>query len=534
MKDLAGGLPLVVLWALPLVAGLVMALAGADVASWHALLAHPQVATALHLSLATGLASTTLALLLALAIAAGLYGTIAWDRLQSMAGMSLAIPHLAFAIGFGLLIMPSGLLARLLVGGQTPPSWMTVQDPYGVSLVMALVLKEVPFLLVMIWAVLARGDSALALAGQWRAARSLGHGPGSVWLRVVQPQLLQRLAWPLAAVLAYGCTVVDMALVLGPTQPPTLAVLVWRDLNDAAMEVNGRGFAGAMLLTLGVAGLFVIAVVIQRLMRSGMSAWRISGPSRLAAPRRLAVLASASLLLAYVAVLALLALIAMAPRWTYPRLLPDLFAFSVWTRALSDPAPLALSLLLGLATTAVALALSVLWFETQPRRRDRWPAGLALASLVLPQILIVAGQYRAGLALDLTGSLAGLFLVHLTPVLAYVMVVLAGPYRALDPRYAAVSRALGTGPARTWARVTAPLLKAPLLSAAAVGFAVSMVQFVPAQLLGAGRYSTLPMEAVTLSSGGNRALTAAFALLLTLPPLLAFLLAARLGRPRWG
>ncbi|MGL4527670.1 MAG: ABC transporter permease, partial [Aestuariivirga sp.] len=90
------------------------------------------------------------------------------------------------------------------------------------------------------------------------------------------------------------------------------------------------------------------------------------------------------------------------------------------------------------------------------------------------------------------------------------------------------------GPVRTWARVTVPLLKAPLLSAAAVGFAVSMVQFVPAQLLGAGRYSTLPMEAVTLSSGGNRALTAAFALLLTVPPLLAFLLAARLGRPRWG
>ena len=34
-------------------------------------------------------------------------------------------------------------------------------------------------------------------------------------------------------------------------------------------------------------------------------------------------------------------------------------------------------------------------------------------------------------------------------------------------------------------------------------------------------------------SGGNRALTAAFALALAVPPLLAFLLAAMLGRPRW-
>ena len=42
MKGLAGGLPLLLLWALPLVAGLVLAPAGADLASWQALLAHPQ------------------------------------------------------------------------------------------------------------------------------------------------------------------------------------------------------------------------------------------------------------------------------------------------------------------------------------------------------------------------------------------------------------------------------------------------------------------------------------------------------------
>jgi putative thiamine transport system permease protein len=81
--------------------------------------------------------------------------------------------------------------------------------------------------------------------------------------------------------------------------------------------------------------------------------------------------------------------------------------------------------------------------------------------------------------------------------------------------------------------VKLPLLKAPLLTAGAIGFAVSMAQFVPAQLMAAGRYSTLPMEAVTLSSGGNRPLMAAFATCLAVLPLLAFLAAARLGRPRW-
>ena len=84
-----------------------------------------------------------------------------------------------------------------------------------------------------------------------------------------------------------------------------------------------------------------------------------------------------------------------------------------------------------------------------------------------------------------------------------------------------------------WA-IKLPLLKAPLLAASAIGFAVSFSQYVPAQLIAAGRYSTLPMEAVTLTSGTNRPLAAAFALLLTVPPLLAFVAAAYFSKSRWS
>jgi len=115
-----------------------------------------------------------------------------------------------------------------------------------------------------------------------------------------------------------------------------------------------------------------------------------------------------------------------------------------------------------------------------------------------------------------------------------MFIVLKSPYRAFDPRYRAVALGLNTSHLRFWLRIKAPLLKPALLAAAAIGFAVSMAQFVPAQLVAAGRYSTLPMEAVTLASGGNRALTAVFALALALPPGLAFLAAAWFGRPRWG
>lgn len=198
-----------------------------------------------------------------------------------------------------------------------------------------------------------------------------------------------------------------------------------------------------------------------------------------------------------------------------------------------NPAPLWLSLLLGLAVALSAVVLVVLWLEATGRAGDRLAVGLAVAALSLPQLASAGGQYRLFLPLDLTASLAGLFLAHLTPVAAYVLIVLVGPWRAFDTRYVQAARALSASRLRVLLRIRLPLLKAPVATAASIGFAVSIGQFVPAQLIASGRFSTLPMEAVTLASGGNRALTAAFALALAVPPLLAFLAASWLGRPRW-
>ena len=115
-----------------------------------------------------------------------------------------------------------------------------------------------------------------------------------------------------------------------------------------------------------------------------------------------------------------------------------------------------------------------------------------------------------------------------------MIIVLIGPYRALDPRYAATALSLGKTNFEFLCQIKLPLLKAPILAALAVGFAVSFGQYIPAQLIAAGRYSTLPVEAVTLTSGTNRPLTAAFALLLLLPPFLAYGISAQLGKSRWS
>jgi putative thiamine transport system permease protein len=534
MRSIAGALPLALIWALPLLLSLAMLVpAATDGGAWRALFAHPQLVPALALSLFTGAASAGLGLLLTMVLLAGLHGGRAWRWLQHVSAAGLALPHLAFAIGFGFLIMPAGLLARLFAGGDAPPDWITVQDPLGLSLVAALALKEAPFLITAALGALSRGDGVNRLALELRAAASLGHGRGSAWLRIVLPRLLHDLRWPLVIVFVYGATVVDMALVLGPTQPPTLAVVIWHALNDAEPQVNRMGLAGTLFLTAALALALGTVAVVLRALRQAERSMLTAGPSPLGQPRWSARLAGAAGVSVLAACLLLLVLLSFSPRWPYPSLFPPAVSGQAWEALATAPAPLWLSLGLGITCAAVAVALAVAWFETQPPSRDGWPIGLALLSLALPQLAVAGGQYRLFLDWGLTGTLAGLFLAHLVPAAAYVLVVLQGPYRSFDLRYMKAARALGTLAPMAWIRVKLPLLKAPLLTAAAIGFAVSFVQFIPAQLIAAGRFSSLPMEAVTLSSAGSRHLTAAFALALAVPPLMAFLAAALLGRPRW-
>lgn len=539
--------PLFCLFVLPLVASVVFAMRGVfDVTSWHSLFAHPQLWPALGLSVFTGMAGASLALALAVVTVAGLYHSKSWPALSVLTSVMLAVPHLAVAIGLAFLVMPSGFVARaisvLWTGWTLPPPWTTTHDPAGLLLVAALIIKETPFLIWMLISILNRADLRQNLSHQRAVALSLGHGAASIWLKVFLPQILPLVVWPLVIVFVYGATVVDMALVTGPTQPPTLATLVWADINDAQVFNNARGGVGAVFLTSVTAG---VAALLWWLAKyaARWRAWLSSGPAASSAkngewhiltgrvPTHLTIMVFALL---YLLIAAILLLLSFAALWPFPHLWPETLNADAWVRVWNAPSSLATSVVLAFATSCMALVMLVGWFESQPQARDRFVLALCVATLAMPSVLLALGQYRAFLEIGITGTVTGLFLAHLLPVTSYMFIVLAGSYRSFDPRWLACSTGLLVRFPRFFVAVKLPLLKAPLLAASAVGFAVSFAQYVPAQLVAAGRFSTLPMDAVTLTAGTNRPLTAVFSLLLMMPPLLVFSLGALWGRPRWG
>ena len=150
--------------------------------------------------------------------------------------------------------------------------------------------------------------------------------------------------------------------------------------------------------------------------------------------------------------------------------------------------------------------------------------------LLVPPVAFLFGLVMLQAQWAIRPGMAAVIVGHAVFVLPYVFLSLAESYRRLDPRWARLARSLGAGPARVFWGVRLPMLGAPLLTAAAVGFAVSIGQYLPTLLLGAGRISTITTEAVSLASGGDRRLAAVYALWQLALPALGFALA--LGLPR--
>ncbi len=531
---------LLVLLGVPLLWSLWGAVAAAlDASAWQALAGDAQTRPALGMSLWTGLLSSALAVAGTAAVLSHSFGHATGPRWVRWLGPMLAVPHAAFAIGLVFLLAPSGWLLRALspwaTGLDAPPPWLTTQDPWGLGLIAVLVAKEIPFLLWAAAAHLQRPDVARRLQQELQLAHTLGYGVRAAWWRVAWPQLWPRLTAPMLAVLAYGLTVVDVALVIGPTSPPTLAVLAWQWLQDADPATNAQGAAAAWLL----AGMLALGAALPWALLH-LPVWRArwvrgdrgTGPAMAARWPSCSGCGVALLAGVYAAVLLALGVGSVFGNWPFPALWPQSWTGNAWRSVWESRGTVFTTVWLGVGSALAALLWAVAWLELAPARWHASLHGVLLVPLVLPAVLWVVGLHHLTLAWGLDSQSPGLWLAHTLATVPYVLMALHGPYAGFDPRLRHVAASLGHGRGVFLLRVKWPLLRAALAASFAVGFAVSVAQYLPTLYVGGGRFATVTTEAVTLAAGAQRSLTAAYAWLQWLLPVLVFALAARAGRAR--
>ena len=514
-------------------------------AAFQALADWPGLPRAAWLSVKTGLVATALSLAITILLVAALSHTRFFAVIQQLLAPLLSVPHAAAALGLAFLIAPSGWVARAVspwaTGWTDPPDLLILNDPGGMALILGLVAKEVPFLLLMTLAALPQTDAARRMA----VAASLGYGRTMGFMLTVLPALYPQLRLPVYAVLAYAMTAVEMAMILGPTLPHTLSaqVVIW--MTDASLSHRGTAAAGATLqlgLVLGALMLWRAGEALGRRATCAIAEAGLRGTRADPATRILAGGAALIVAGALIAGLAGLALWSVAGLWTFPQAVPQSLSLATWARAAPDLAATAgVTLALGLLSTAVALALVLACLEAEhrfgltPGARAIW---LLYLPLIVPQVAFLPGLQLLALWAGADGTVWVVAAAHLVFVIPYVFLSLAPAWRAWDARIAIAGATLGAPPGRVFWHLRLPMLLRVVLTAAAVGMAVSVGQYLPTLLIGGGRIETLTTEAVALSSGGNRRIIGAYGLLqMVLPALgfgLALLLPAVVFRQRRG
>jgi len=496
------------------------------------------------LSVSTGLLATSVSLLIVMFVTAGWSGTRPFRALERLLSPLLSVPHAAAAFGLAFLIAPSGWLSRLvspgLTGWDRPPDLLIVQDSLGLTMTAGLIVKEVPFLLLITLAALGQTDAQRSIT----ISQALGYGRVTGWLKTVFPRVYAQIRPPVYVVLAYSMSVVDVAVILGPNTPPPLSVQIVRWMSDPDLAMRLEAAAGALLqlgLVVGALAFWRLAeIIIARLGRHWIAKGSRGRFDTIVAQGAL-VAGGVSAIIVLLGLL-VLAIWSFAGFWGFPDALPDEFTLRNWMRfgpgtmtALGETA------LIAVVVASAALILTIGCLEAEYRyglsfsQRAVW---LLYLPLLVPQTAFLPGLQTLMLSIGADVGRAPVMLAHLVFVLPYVFLSLADPFRAWDARMGTIAAALGASPDGVLWRVRLPMLLRPILTALAVGLAVSVGQYLPTLLIGGGRVATLTTEAVALASGGDRRAIAVYGLMQTgaalVPFALALLLPALVWRNRKG
>ena len=229
-----------------------------------------------------------------------------------------------------------------------------------------------------------------------------------------------------------------------------------------------------------------------------------------------------------------LAVWSFAHGWRFPDLLPAELSAKAWTYALSRQSGVlhsfGITTLIATTTTLIATLIGLPAGRALGMHRFRGRGVLVLlllAPAILPGIAMVFGLHGILLRAGLAGTIPGVILAHLVPVLPYTTLVLAAVFSRFDPAYEQQARSLGATPWQAFRTVTLPAILPGLITAALFSFLVSWSQYLLTLAIGGGRVQTLPLLLYSFAAAGRNDITAAIALLYILPGLVILAVTAR-------
>ena len=501
---------------------------------WVTLFTEPGFISSICSTLISGFLSTFLALLLALIGCYWFQSTRSERKFSRFLSPILAAPHSAVAIGFAFLIAPSGWFLRAmspwLTGFETPPQFVTNNDAFGIALAMGLAVKELPFLFFIALSALRQ----MPLNSQMKTAAAIGHSPKMIWLKIIMPQIYRRIKLPIFIVLVFGISNVDMAIILGPTHPPTLSVMALHLFHSPQIENIFPGSAAAIfILVIAIISILLWELII-KLMSKIFTAWIVRSERTSFMEYLFPIAKSMIIFIIFCGIATLISLMiwSLTWRWSFPNFLPETLSFANWQRAISGATPIIMtSGVIAVLSAIISMTIVIIWLEIRGEKRALKLEWVFYLPLLIPQIAFLFGIDAMLTHLGARNALINVIFVHCLFILPYSLIALEHSWRHIDQRLIKTASSVGLSPFKILFRVRMPILLRPILIAFAISISVSIAQYLPTLFASGGRITTLTTEAITLASGSDRRVAGLYALLQIMIPFVAFTLASLI--PLW-
>lgn len=249
-----GGLVLGVLQALGYAPG--QGAASLTVEHFRRVLVDPELFTSFALTFYIAATSTIIAGLVSVALALTLVSLESRSRMVSfLLQIPLTVPHLVIAIAVLFLLTPSGLVARALSSlgllAEAASFPLLVNDRFGIGILAVYVWKEIPFITLMLLAVLKNMGKELLEAGATLRANARQR-----FFHITLPIITPVLAASGLIVFAFTFGAFEVPYLLGRTHPLLLPVWSYRTYSDIDLLARPEGIAIGLL----IAAIIIIAV----------------------------------------------------------------------------------------------------------------------------------------------------------------------------------------------------------------------------------------------------------------------------------
>jgi putative thiamine transport system permease protein len=482
------------------------------------LLAYQGLSVSVFMTLFSAIFSTLISLYIAFMVYSQYHLNRRLQSFEKYLAPLLSLPHLAIALGLVFLFSDGSVF---FVDSGLPRKGLS-------TLIIAIVIKEVPFFLLIFSAI----GRQLPIKYWLLQGQALGYQDYRCWWFLVFPALLKQSRLALLAATAYTLSVVDVSLIVGPNIPELFAVSVYRWQTSFGVGDQALAFWANALLIILLAVSVLILYGHEKLAHAGCKALATKGS-------RFYIGSINPVFKAWLPMIGLLTamMVVVFALWSFDfNWHSDSFAFTqLTTRLWQDEwlffaLPLKNSLLIGLFSGLLGVAFALLALELQRQKGKYWPDYYWLLAIILPQLSMVLGWQILHIWSQSGYHSGWIVLSHLPFTFAYAYLVLKGPFQSVESRYELLAASFGYSPWQSWWQVRFRLLLPAIFTAFAIAFSVSIAQYIPTLMLGAGRVTTITTEAVAIGSGSQQDLIALYVLLQSILPFMAFFVAALLAR----